>query len=557
MSLLPAPVRRVVENVRSRIVAPVREELSAERNNNELLSEALTDLERHLYEPEWIRLAALTEVEFSVEGMRQLRAICRLMTLKNPMIKRGAALRSAYVWGQGVEITARANGKEPGEQDVQAVVTAFLEDPGNQRTITSAQAQSEHEHALYTDGEAFIACFTNPRTGFVQARKLPADEITEIIANPEDSAEPWFYRRQWAKIGYDAQGNKVTEAAERLYPCVDYKPRFRPRKFAGVDVAWDAPVIHQAVNRPSGWQRGVPDSYASIDWARAYKVFLEDWATVVKALSRFAFRMTSKGSARAQARQALSAAPPRDPVTGKAQDAGATAVTPMDAILEAIPKSGATIDSDSGRPIASMAAAGVGVPVTMLLSDPGPTGNRATAETLDQPTELEMGQRRQLHTALLRRLIAYVITCAVRAPSGPLQGTITRDPYSGADTVTLAGDTSTVVDIDWPDLDDTDVESTVRAIVAANGTGTILPEHVLRLLLTALGVKHVDELVEEMLDDAGEFQWPTKPPLGPGGDAAALMRSGRDPTDAGPGSMDEPDDPDDEPDPDEETGGGP
>ncbi|WP_026931216.1 hypothetical protein [Glycomyces tenuis] len=572
MSLLPAPVRRVVESVRSRITAPVREELTAERNNNELLSEAVADLERHLYEPEWIRLAALTEVEFSVDGMRQLRAICRLMTLKNPMIKRGAALRAAYVWGQGVEITARANGKN-GQQDVQAVVTAFLDDPGNQRTITSAQAQSEHEHALYTDGEQYLACFTNPRTGFVQVRKLPADEITEIITNPEDTTEPWFYRRQWTQVGYDAQGTRTTQTRERLYPCIDYKPRFRPRVFAGVEVAWDAPVIHQAVNRPSGWQHGVPDSYASIDWARAYKVFLEDWATVVKALSRFAFRMTSKGSARAQARAALSAAPPRDPVTGKAQDAGATAVTPMDAILEAIPKSGATIDSDSGRPIASMAAAGVGLPVTMLLGDPGTTGARATAETLDQPTELEMGQRRQLHTALLRRLLAYVITAAVRAPSGPLKGTITRDPYSGADTVTLDGDTSTVVDIDWPDLDDTDVTDLVQAIVQANGTGTIPPEHVLRLLLTALGVRHVDELVEEMLDDAGEFQWPKKPPLGPGGDAAALMRSGRDPTGAGPGPMDEPNDPpdndsgedgteedpasDEEDDEDEETGGGP
>lgn len=546
MNLLPAPVRRVVENVRERLTAPVREELVATRNNNELLSEAVADLERHLYEPEWVRLAALTEQEFSIEGMRQLRAICRLMTLKNPMIKRGAALRSAYVWGQGVEITARAAGKD-GEQDVQAVITAFLDDPGNQRTITSAQAQSEHEHALYTEGEAFIACFTNPRTGFVQTRRLPADEITEIITNPEDTSEPWYYRRQWTQIGYDIQGNRTTELRERLYPCIDYQPRFRPRRFAGVEVAWDAPVIHQAVNRPSGWQRGVPDSYASIDWARAYKVFLEDWATVVKALSRFAWRMTSKGSARSQARQAFAAAPPRDPVTGKPLDAGATANTPLDGILEAIPKSGATIDSDSGRPIASMAAAGIGVPVTMLLGDPGTTGNRATAETLDQPTELDMGQRRQLHTALIRRLIAYLIAAAVKAPDGPLQGTVTRDPYSGADTVTLAGDTSDVVDIDWPDLDDTDVEATVRAIVTGAGTQTMPPELVLRLVLTALGVKHVDDIVDEMVDDDGEFQWPSRPGFGPGDEAAAFVRSGRDPTGAGPGPMDEPDDPPNEP----------
>lgn len=549
-----APIQRVVESIRGRITAPLSEELAAERNNSELLAESIADLERHLYEPEWVELTARLEQEFSVEGMRQLRSICRLMAIKNPMIKRGAALRSAYVWGQGVEITARGAGKN-NEQDVQAVITAFLDDPGNQRVLTSAQAQAEHEHALYTDGEVFLACFTAPRTGFVQVRRLPADEITEVITNPEDASDPWYYRREWTETRHEADGSSSTVRRERLYPSIDYKPRTRPRRYGGVKVAWDAPVIHQAVNRPSGWQRGIPDSYASIDWARAYRIFLEDWATVVKSLSRFAWRQTTKGAGRQQARRAHAAAPPRDPSTGKPLDAGATALTPLDSVLEAIPKSGATIDSDSGRPIASMAAAGIGLPVTMLLGDPGTTGARATAETLDQPTELEMSQRRQLHTALLRRLLAYVIAAAVRATMGPLQGTISRDPYSGAETVVLDGDTSDVVDIDWPDLDDTDVEALIQSITAAHGTGTVPPEQILRMLLTALGVRYVDDLVEEMLDDDGQFQWPSRPGMGAGDEAAWLARTGRDPASAGPGPMDEPDVPPNEDDEDDGEGG--
>jgi hypothetical protein len=53
-----------------------------------------------------------------------------------------------------------------------------------------------------------------------------------------------------------------------------------------------------------------------------------------------------------------------------------------------VSKSGAQIDANSSQPFATRAAAALEVPVTMLLGDPGITGARATAETLDQPTEL-------------------------------------------------------------------------------------------------------------------------------------------------------------------------
>jgi len=548
---LPAPVRNIVESVRARIVGPVEEQLSIERNNAVLLQESVVDLERQLNDPGWVSFVAYAQQEFSAEGMVQLRAICRLFTLKNPLLKRGAGLRSAYVWGSGVEITARANGKRPGEQDVQKVVAAFLNDPGTLRALTGAEARDQNEHALFTDGETMHALFTSPRTGRVQVRSLPCDEIVEVICNPDDNGEPWFFRRRWVQMAYDGNGTQHNDIREELYPSLDYRPSRRYPTYAGLPIRWDAPVVQTAANRPMHWHRGIPDAYAAIDWARAYKTFLEDWATLMKSLAKFAWRLTSKGSARAQARQALAAAAPRDSATGRALDVGATAVTPVDQMLEAIPKTGATLDADSGRPLAAMVAAALGVPVTMLLGDPGTTGARATAETLDKPTELEMGQRRELWTATLRRIITHVITEAVRAPQGPLSGTITRDPYSDQEVVTLDGDTTTQVDIDWPDLTDTDVATIVKAIVEAHGTGTVPPEQTLRMVLTALGVRDVDELVETMVDDDGTFLWPQAPPMGPGAEAAALARAGQDPTDARPGPMED-DDPPNEGDAEEE-----
>lgn len=539
---LPSPIRRITEGVRQRIVGPVVEQLGIARNNELMLEESVADLERQLHDPDWIRFGHLAEIEFSIDGLRQLRSICTLFAVKNPLIVSGLRIRSGYVWGQGVEITARANGKKPGEQDVQAVIDAFLQDPHNQRAYTGAEARDQLEHALATEGEIFTALYTRPLTGAVQARTIGPDEIVEIIHNPDDRSEPWYYRRRWVQQIVTPEGQHLQQAREELHPCVDYRPRTRPRRLGQVPIRWDAPILHTAVNRPRGWSRGIPDVYPAIDWARAYKIFLEDWATLVKSLSRFAWKLTSKGSGRRQARERLAAAPPRDPATGQEQAAGATAITPTDAALEAIPKSGATIDSDSGRPLAAMVAAALGVPVTMLLGDPGTTGNRATAETLDKPTQLAMQQRRTVWQSTLDRILQYVITEAVRAPRGQLQGGIDRDVYYDREQVTLVGDTPTAVDYDWPSLEDTDPVQLVQAIVEADSTGTIPPEEILRMLLTALGVKRVDELVERLVDDTtGEFLWPRD---GPGQQQANQTRSGGDPANVGPGPMgdDGPDD---------------
>lgn len=554
---VPAPIAAVTDRLTGagtrRELETLREDLTVTRNNNELLAESVADLERGLYEAGWIRALAIAELEFAPEALIQLRAICRLFSLKNPLIKRGLLLRSAYVWGGGVEITARANGKgHDGEQDVQGVVSAFLTDPGNQRAVTGPEAADQLERSgLGTEGEVYIACFTSPRTGGVDVRTLAPDEIINIICNPEDASEPWYYWRRWNKttINYES-GTTTTQVAEVVYPSIDYRPASRPRSIGGVPIRWDAPVLQVAVNRPRGWRRGIPDSYAAIDWAKAYKEFLEDWARLMKSLSRYAWKATTKGSAAAQVRARIAQAPTRSDVTGEPFAAGATALLSPDAALEAINKSGATIDAESGRPLAMMVASALGVPVTMLLADPGQTGARATAETLDQPTELEMGQRRDLWTAARRRLITYVITEAVRAPEGALKGVIKRDPY-GRETLTLAGDTDPTVDIVWPDLDDTDVGVLVKAITDAAGVGVIPPEEILRLLLTALGVRNIDVLIEAMLDDDGEFVWPTGPPLGggQGADAANRLRNGQDPAGAGPGPMtpDGDDQPDDNP----------
>lgn len=517
---------------RNTIIEHAVEETTRYRNEVEILRESLADLELAMDDAGWTRLTAGMDQEFSREGLKAIARNARVFAIGNPLIKRGLAVRQAYVFGQGVEVSARANGQEAGQQDVNAVIAAWWTDSSNQAAVTGGQAQETLERGLGTDGNLFIACFTNPRTGRVQMRTIPFDEITEVITNPEDRAEPWFYKRVWTARGVNEQGRVVDTMRTDYYPALDFWPARRPRLIDGYPVHWDAPVYHVKVNHLDGWQFGIGDAYAALAWARAYRDFLADWATLVKSLSQFAWRATSKGSKSAKLRQALSRRPTGAAPVGNETNAGATAVTDPDVTLEAIPKTGATIDSESGRPLATMVAAALDIPVTTLMSDPGQTGARAVAETLNLPTRLAMQQRQALWADTYKALGRYVIRQAVKSPAGPLRGTVTRDPVAPRELVAIAGDENAdddTIEVVWPSLDDTPLETIVKAIVDADGTGKMPPVQTLKLLLSALGVRDIDEIVQDATDDDG--QW-VDPEASAGRAAVDAFRQGRDPVEA-------------------------
>lgn len=505
------------------------EQLRAEQETNLILTEAMVDLEMAMDDAGWRKLSAGVKDEFSLEGRRRIRESCRLMAVSNPLIKRGITVRIGYIWGQGVEITVRAGADS--KQDVDQVVQMFLDD--NTASVSGSQAHEELERALGTDGEIYLALFTNPLTGRVQVRSTPTDEITDIITNPEDRDEPWFYLREYVttviEAGY-APGNTRTRAqtVKVAHPALGYRPNQRIKTLNGAEVRWDAPILHVPVNRLDGWKHGIPDVYASIAWARMYRDFLVDWAQVVKALSKFVWKASGATKSRTQTAAAAIRAnadartgvPPAPPV-GQAVAAG------PGTNLEAIPKTGATIDSNSGKPLAGMAAAGLGLPVTILLADPGQTGARAVAETLDLPTILEMTMRRVLWQTALDRVIQHAIDAAVEAPRGSLRGSVTIDSW-GRKQVTLAGDVERTVEFDWPPLVDVDPVELVRAIVEAEGTtvGQAVPVTMLRLLLKALGVKDPEEVISEVTDAEGNFI----PPAQAVGQAAVdRFNNGQDP----------------------------
>lgn len=480
-------------------------ELASLEHMLETVEEALVDAQRALAADDygWAKFGETTGVGFDRAAVKDVVRRARVMAVADPLIRRAVALHVAYVWGQGAAISAK---QETGaDQDINAIVQAFLDDPSNVAAFTSAQAHEAHERKLQTDGELFHALITAPLSGRVQVRELPAFEVADVVTNPEDAAEVWFYRREFHATRLVAQGSETvtTSGVETIYyPDINFRPATRARFIDGHPVAWDSPVIHTKVNAIAG--RGTPDVWAAIPWALGYKSFLEDWATLIKALSRFAFRATAKNRAGATAARATIAARPAD-ATGQV---GQTVITGEGQSFEAIGKSGATIDSESGRPMAAMVAAATNVPVTMLLADPGVTGARATAETLDAPLHNVVKARRTLHADLHRAVLHHVIREAVRAPQGPLRGTIRKDPTTGRELVALLGDQPIDFDVSFPSVEKTDPKTLMEAIAAADGLDKLPDLLIVRLAMLALGVEDVDAWLEKVTDENGEFMPP-------------------------------------------------
>ncbi len=186
----------------------------------------------------------------------------------------------------------------------------------------------------------------------------------------------------------------------------------------------DQPMLHMKCGGLSKWLFGCPEVYAAIDWARAYKNFLEDWASVNRALARFATTVETKGGVQAiQNFQKVlgttlgvggtSVETNPTPVTGS------TFVTGPGNKLEAFKTSGAQNSPEQGRRMMLAIAAAFGLPETFF--GDASTGSLATAQSLDRPTELKFLERQERWRFTLQRIIAHVLESSGSAPNGKLR----------------------------------------------------------------------------------------------------------------------------------------
>ena len=450
-------------------------DLSGYTNTISLLTERMAELEMALEDVNWTRFTGENTTEFSRDGLRKINQLARLYYLKNPLVRRGVSVQAHYVFGQGVEIKSK-------DEDVEGVIQSFWNDARNRVNFSNMQALIEREIDLQLYGNIFFVFFTGV-DGRVVVRTLPVDEIDDIITNPNDKKEVWYYRRSWMS------GN---ERMERMYPDFRYRPQQTQDRYENVWIEWESPVYHIKTGGLSEMRFGVSEVYASIDWAKAYKEFLEDWSTLSRALSRIAYKVSTQGgknaiaAARAKMASTLGLSSTEHnpaPVTGASFVAG----TGSD--ITAVNTSGARYSSEDGRRLMLMVASAFGLPESFF-GDVS-VGTLATAKSLDRPTELKMRARQMFWQDTLENILFFVVEKAIRANGMP--GSVT-DEVDGTPKIVQQDGNPVSVTINFPPILEHDVNASVGAIVqaatlGASGTlaGTISQEELTRMLYRALG----------------------------------------------------------------------
>lgn len=470
-----------------------------EHSNNELLQERIAELELALDDVGYERIGDSNfDKQFTKASIDKIAAMARVYWLKNPLVKRAVATQANYVFGQGVDVVAA-------DEDVQTVVDAFMEDSKNRAELTGEQAMLTKETELQVTSNLFFTFFTDPLNGATRVRTIPLSEITRIIYNPDDSKEPWYYYRQWQQP--KEPGSQKYEMHQAMYPDINYMPKGGlPKHFNGIEVMALNPVYHVKTNCLSDMEYGVSEIYAAIDWAKAYKDFLEDWYTIVKSLSKFAWKATSKSGATgmAQAKQVLEGAinggsnPMNNDLPGQAAQVW---MSSDNFDLAPMPKSGATVAVDDGRRALLMVCAATGI-YEHYFGDPS-TGNLATAKAMEQPMLLMFQERQELWTDVFNTILGYVINQSALKPGGKLRGVMSFNDY-GESYVDM-GDTDRSVDVKFPPILQEDVNERIDAIVKSVTLSGQTPANTIDLktattqMLTALGedTDIVDKLFPE------------------------------------------------------------
>lgn len=313
-----------------------------------------------------------SERGLDLETLQSVVPRLRDMASVNPLHKRGAQLRHAYVFGRGIEFS----GLTPKTEKLVA-------DLYNKAALFSVQAHETNNLEKFCTGNFFVLRDESTNVCTV----VPIEEIKGEVTDPDDSSRVRYFLRAWTSV--DASGNTVEKKC--WYPVSRFKKsqvgRGRKGKIQktiktgdkNIPVDQGTVIYHETTQRQAGWAYGVPDSLAALVWSMAYSEYLQDNSKLVKALQMIAWAISS--SAKTGVGNAAAAVRTREP------GVGGTASMGSGNTLSSVGVPSAQVNFNNGQPLAAMVATSFGVPVIALLSSPGATGGSyGAATTLDGPT---------------------------------------------------------------------------------------------------------------------------------------------------------------------------
>ncbi len=293
----------------------------------------------------------------------------------NPLARRIVELTTQYVVGGGLTINCK-------HEKTMDFIKAFWNDRLNRMDMRAYELCDE----LTRSGNLFLLISTDT-SGMSYIRCIPADNIDEIEAQPNDIEQPdWF----WPK----GTGEDMTPVPYKAYDEACEGPD-ETGSFVPV-------MLHYTINRPAGGQWGESDLAPVLKWLSRYAAWLEDRARLNRFRNAFLFVVKSQFTSEAEraARQATLAANPPSPGSILVTDASET----WDVINPRLEAGDASTD---GLALKKMVASGSGIPLHFLAEPEGST--RTTAEAAGGPTYRHFEQRQKYFLWILQDILKVVV----------------------------------------------------------------------------------------------------------------------------------------------------
>jgi hypothetical protein len=316
------------------------------------LQESMTDLIRFVEDVNWERLDQWEEDDgFTLDAIKDTSDRLRALLTVNPTIKKAVNARTGYIWSRGVTFDSAAPKR-------------MLDNPRNQQLLFNDNAHWRMEAQLATDGNLWAA--RNKKNDEIIL--VPISQIAGWVLDENDPTRVIYWLRKYSVRTKNFSSGVITEKdVEVFYPAHDYTTG-TVAAIDGIKVDRNMQMVHVAANRQEGWILGVPDIMAAMFWTKAYKELFESGTTYVKAQGRFASKVVAKttgGAANSASR--IAEAPRRDPMSGEILDSGGTAVMSGGLDYQLMGKMSGGVDFEAFDPVAALIAAGLGVPVDVLL----------------------------------------------------------------------------------------------------------------------------------------------------------------------------------------------
>lgn len=472
----------------------------------ERLQESLMEIEAAIDEIGWREMGSLGSQtwNFKRNSIKKMMDLSRRMYIMNPLMRRSIDVQALYIWALGYTVSSK-------NKDVEKVLENFFCDPQNESVFSSQPALEAREKDQQQTGNTFFALWVNHNTGSCRMRVLPVDEVQEVITNPEDSKDVWYYRRSYT----DAQGRPQ----EILYADCNHYREDQELSYKNIPVQEAALIFHLKTGGLADMLFGLPELISIFEWIISYKKMLNNWASILQAYARMAMKLTGakgkKDVAATKARlgtgvQATSRVIDNNPPT----NVGGWFAASGGMDISAVRTAGATTSAAEGKPLKDMAAAGAGIP-SHFYGD-SDSGNFATSTTLDRPTELKFVSRQKLWLFLFESIVEKLILFSAQAPNGILK----KASYTVTETENLfnpdeptyevtKGEEDMFVEISFPDILERNVTERVRAAVAAITLGGssaegIIPDRKVAagMLLEAMGVSNWQEVLEDLYPES-------------------------------------------------------